>query len=87
MLMKFNWGTGIFISIIIFFIAIFIFLYIAFTNENDLVENDYYPQEIEYQNRIDKVQNQSFRCAVQQWKIYPTWASYSSNDRHYKKLV
>lgn len=55
--MKFNWGSGIFIFLVIFFISIFAFLYIAFKNDIELVEEDYYPKELQYQQQIDKQDN------------------------------
>lgn len=55
--MKFNWGSGIFIFLVIFFISIFTFLYIAFNNDIELVEEDYYPKELNYQQQIDKQDN------------------------------
>jgi hypothetical protein len=55
--MKINWGTGIFIFLVIFFIAIFSFVYFAFMQEVDLVEDDYYPRELTYEQQIEKRQN------------------------------
>ena len=55
--MKINWGTGIFIFLVIFFIAIFSFIIFAFQQKTDLVEDDYYPKEITYQDQIDKISN------------------------------
>lgn len=55
--MKLNWGSGIFIFLVIFFISIAVFLYIAFDNDIELVEDDYYPKELVYQQQIDKKDN------------------------------
>lgn len=55
--MKFNWGAGIFIFLVIFFIAIFSFVYFAFIQDNDLVDEDYYPKELKYEQLIEKRQN------------------------------
>ena len=57
MKLKFNWGTGIFIFLIIFFISIFWFVIFSFTVRQDLVEDDYYPKELEYEQQIQKQQN------------------------------
>lgn len=54
---KFNWGTGIFIFLIIFFISIFWFVIFSFTVRQDLVEDDYYPKELEYEKQIQKHEN------------------------------
>lgn len=58
--MKFNWGTGIvlafigFISFIMFFI---INMNINKKYDHDLVAEDYYKQELSFQNDIDKENN------------------------------
>ena len=57
MKLKFNWGTGIFIFLIIFFISIFWFVIFSFTVRQDLVEDDYYPKELEYEQQIQKQEN------------------------------
>jgi len=57
MKIKFNWGTGIFIFLIIFFISIFWFVIFSFTVRQDLVEDDYYPKELEYEQQIQKQEN------------------------------
>lgn len=58
--MKINWGTGIVLAFI-GFIA-FILYFVLSMNFNDkynhqLVTDDYYKQELEYQDDIDKVNN------------------------------
>lgn len=51
--LKFNWGTGIFISIVLFMI-ISIVLAVIFMNQRvDLVTNNYYEKTLTYQNQID----------------------------------
>jgi hypothetical protein len=57
--MNFNWGTGILIFIIIFFIAIFGFVYFSSTQLVNLVEEDYYPKELAYDEQIEKMRNYS----------------------------
>jgi len=58
--MKFNWGTGIvlalvgFISFIMYFI---ISMNIDKKYDHDLVDEDYYQLELEFQNDIDKLNN------------------------------
>jgi nitrogen fixation protein FixH len=57
MSMKFNWGTGIFIILTLFFLAIIAFyIYITHLDIN-LVEDNYYEKELAYQDRIDKLNN------------------------------
>ena len=55
--MKFNWGTGIFIFIILFFIAIFSFVFYTTTHEVNLVEQGYYPRGLEYDAQQEKMIN------------------------------
>ncbi len=55
--MKFNWGTGILIFIILFFIAIFSFIYYTTTHDVNLVERDYYPKELDYDTQQEKMSN------------------------------
>ncbi len=58
--MKINWGTGIVIAFIAFISFILYFVIGANTNhkyEHDLVTDDYYKQELNYQKDIDKLTN------------------------------
>jgi hypothetical protein len=58
--MKFNWGTGIVLAFIGFISFIMYFIIAMNTNkkyEHDLVTEDYYKAELNYQNEINKEQN------------------------------
>lgn len=58
--MKFNWGTGIIIAFIVFISFIMYFVINMNTNKkysHDLVNEDYYQLELEFQNDIDKLNN------------------------------
>ena len=58
--MKINWGTGIvfaFIGFIAFIMYFVITMSTSDTINNDLVTEDYYKEELGYQNDIDKEQN------------------------------
>lgn len=57
MKINFNWGHGIIVFLVIFFILAFSFIFFSLTQQKDLVVDDYYPREIVYQEHIDKVQN------------------------------
>lgn len=59
MKMKFNWGTGIFIVIVTFFLAIIAFFIFISNLDINLVEDNYYEKELVYQERIDKISNTS----------------------------
>ncbi len=51
--MKLNWGKGIFITIVLFMVIVFIMVGISMTKNVDLVANNYYEKEIKYQEQID----------------------------------
>lgn len=51
--LKFNWGTGIFISIVLFMIITVILTVIFMNRRVDLVTNNYYEKTLTYQNQID----------------------------------
>jgi len=58
--MKFNWGTGVILVFIGFISFIMYFVISMNTNskyDHDLVTEDYYAQELEYQNEINKENN------------------------------
>lgn len=58
--MKINWGTGIIVAFGLFMAFILYFVIKATTNEkydHTLVAEDYYNQELAYQNDIDQIQN------------------------------
>lgn len=55
--MKFNWGVGITIVIIAFMTFILSFVYKASQTNSDLYAEDYYEQEINYQQTIDAKNN------------------------------
>ncbi len=65
MKMKFNWGTGIFIVITMFILAVVAFLIYTSNLDIKLVEDNYYDKELAYQDRIDKLNN----TASLPWKI------------------
>jgi hypothetical protein len=58
-MIKFNWGTGIFIVLSIIVLAVITF-YIYLSNlGTHLVEENYYEKELAYQEKIDKLNNTS----------------------------
>lgn len=69
--MKFNWGTGIVIAFIGFISFIMYFVINMNTNDkydHDLVTEDYYKQELEFQNEINKETNAKSLTNNIQWK-------------------
>ncbi|WP_308993009.1 FixH family protein [Mariniflexile litorale] len=60
--MKFNWGTGIvlaFIGFISFIMYFVITMNVDDRFEHELVTEDYYAEELDYQHAIDKLNNAS----------------------------
>lgn len=55
--MKWNWGHGITAFIIGFMLFMAILVYKTFTVEFDLVSEDYYAQEMAYEDRMNQVRN------------------------------
>lgn len=55
--MKFNWGTGIFIIILLFILAVVAFFIWSSSLGINMVEDNYYEKELAYQERIDKIRN------------------------------
>lgn len=55
MKIKFNWGWGIAIFFSIFILFLAFNLIFAALQKNDLVVEDYYKKELEYQSHIDNV--------------------------------
>lgn len=55
--MKINWGTGIAIVITIFVITVITFAWFASTQRVNLVEEDYYPKELTYGEKMDRISN------------------------------
>ena len=53
--MRMNWGTGITVTIVVFMLVSFAFIYFAFNQDVNLVRDDYYEAEVEYSKTMDKV--------------------------------
>ena len=57
MKIKFDWGTGIAIFIVIFIGFYISLMLITKQREFDLVSEEYYPESIEFESRIEKTRN------------------------------
>lgn len=55
--MKLNWGNWIAAVYTVFVVFILFMVYLAFGEQWDLVAEDYYDQEIKYQEKIDSKSN------------------------------
>ena len=95
--MKFNWGSGIVIAIIVMVAAMSFLVSIAVRQKFDLVENDYYQKSIAYQQHISKVENTAalakkitFKLTTDTLKlIFPNLTSYPdySGEIHFYSPV
>lgn len=63
--MKFTWGKAIFLVMTVFVLLMASFMYRAAFNQEELVAEDYYAQELRYQEEIDKLN----RTAALQGKV------------------
>lgn len=59
MKIKFNWGTGVAIAIGIIFLMIASLIYFSFSQRVDLVHENYYERELQYQKEIESENNSS----------------------------
>lgn len=57
LIMKFNWGTGIFIFYTVFAGSLFYQVYASTKYDNDLVEENYYEKDLAYQSRYERIEN------------------------------
>jgi hypothetical protein len=57
--MKWNWGTGIFLVIVLFVGACIAFLVYAQREKWSMVEEDYYPKELRHEEKLVKMRNVS----------------------------
>ena len=51
--MKFNWGTGILVFLILFLSASAVFIFFAMRQDVNLVHEDYYEQGVDYSAQMD----------------------------------
>lgn len=52
-----NWGYKILVVIIVFLLAMFTMVFIAYKQTNDMVDKNYYDKEMKYQSLIDAADN------------------------------
>ncbi len=53
--MKISWGVGITITIIVFTVVSVAFIFFAFSQDVNLVTDDYYARELAYEDQIQKI--------------------------------
>ncbi|OEK00164.1 hypothetical protein BFP97_00915 [Roseivirga sp. 4D4] len=52
-----NWGKKIILSFVVFFIVLFTLVYVSVNTDFYLVEEDYYEQELAYEDQIQRIKN------------------------------
>lgn len=57
MKIKFNWGTGIVLALIVMISGMTYLVSIAIRQDHDLVDKDYYQKSVNYQQHIEEVRN------------------------------
>ncbi len=55
--MKFNWGFGIVLFLIVFVSSMLFMVFLSARNTENLVSSNYYDQEIHYQDNINQMKN------------------------------
>ncbi|MBR8535480.1 FixH family protein [Carboxylicivirga sediminis] len=55
--MKFNWGHGIFLVIVLAVAGFLSMVFITTRERIDMVTEDYYPKELRYDDQIEKIKN------------------------------
>ena len=55
--MKFNWGTGIVLTLVVFVSGMMLLVYLSFQQKINLVSHEYYPKGLIYEDHITKVKN------------------------------
>jgi len=86
--MKFNWGHGITIFILLFMAFIITLVVKTFSGNADLVQDDYYEQEVLYNDKKESIHNYKsldFKITIEQNPsgieiIFPN--NYSINNGH-----
>ena len=64
--MKFNWGTGILIFIILFLLAAGVFIGFAMRQDVNLVHQDYYERGVDHTSQMEKeIRSATFQDAVE----------------------
>lgn len=69
MKIKWNWGTGIALTYVVFVIAIMGFVISSSRKQIDLVSPDYYDKEITFQGQIEKMSATKNLVSSLKWKL------------------
>lgn len=73
--MKWNWGIGITITIIVFTIISLIFMYFAFNQDINLVRDDYYEAEVQFNENLETIKRSKKLSEELKIKLIPNYIS------------
>lgn len=63
--MKFNWGTGIFLFLVVFVVALLSFVFFASQQQINLVHQDYYEKGVDYTEQMQaNERGQNFLASI-----------------------
>ncbi len=73
--MKWNWGVGITVTIIFFTIISLLFIYFAFSQDINLVRDDYYEAEVQFNEKLETIKRTKKLSEELQIKLIPNYIS------------
>ncbi len=73
--MKWNWGVGITVTIIFFTIISLLFIYFAFNQDINLVRDDYYEAEVQFNEKLETIKRTKKLSEELQIKLIPNYIS------------
>jgi nitrogen fixation protein FixH len=73
--MKWNWGVGITVTIIVFTIISLLFIYFAFNQDINLVRDDYYEAEVQFNEKLETIKRTKKLSEELKIKLVPNYIS------------
>jgi nitrogen fixation protein FixH len=73
--MKWNWGVGITVTIIVFTIISLLFIYFAFNQDINLVRDDYYEAEVQFNEKLETIKRTKKLSEELKIKLIPNYIS------------
>ena len=73
--MKWNWGVGITLTIIVFTIISLLFIYFAFNQDINLVRDDYYEAEVQFNEKLETIKRTKKLTEELKIKLIPNFIS------------
>ena len=73
--MKWSWGVGITLTIIVFTIISLLFIYFAFNQDINLVRDDYYEAEVQFNEKLETIKRTKKLTEELKIKLIPNFIS------------